>query len=64
MARRFAERAASTRHHPAHALKSLSPELLSEYDGPIGIGSVITIETTRPVGTEDLVRRIQEAWCN
>ncbi len=62
LARRYADRAASTRHHPAHALKSLSPEMLSEYDGPVGIGTVITIDTTRPVNTEDLVRRIQAAW--
>jgi predicted kinase len=62
IARRYADRAASTRHHPAHALKSLSPELLAEYDGPIGIGTLITIDTTRPVSTEDLVRRIQSAW--
>ncbi len=62
MARRFADRAASTRNHPAHALKSLSPELLAEYDGPVGIGTVITIDTARPVSTEDLVRRIQAAW--
>ena len=45
MARRFAERAASTRHHPAHALKSLSPELFAEYDGPVGVGTVIRIVT-------------------
>jgi len=62
LARRFADRAVSPIHHPAHALKSLSPELLSEYDGPVGIGTVISIDTTRPVSTEDLVRRIQEAW--
>jgi predicted kinase len=61
LARRYADRAASTRHHPAHALKSLSPELLAEYVGPVGIGTVITIDTTRPVSTEDLVRRIQTA---
>ncbi len=62
MARRFADRGASTRHHPAHALKSLSPELLAEYDGPIGIGTVIRIVTLRPVSTSELVRRIREAW--
>jgi predicted kinase len=62
MARRYAERAASTCHHPAHALKSLSSELLAEYGGPVGIGAVITIDTIRPVNTEHLVRRIQEAW--
>jgi len=62
MARRFAERAASTRYHPAHALKSLSPELLAEYEGPVGMGTVITIDTTKPINSEELVRRIQELW--
>jgi predicted kinase len=62
MARRYAERAASTRHHTAHALKSLSPELLAEYDGPVGVGTLITIDATRTVNTEDLVRRVRKAW--
>ena len=62
IARRYAGRAASTRHHLAHALTSLSPELLADYDGPVGIGTLISIDTTRPVSMEDLVRRIQAAW--
>jgi predicted kinase len=62
MARRYADRAASTRHHPAHALKSLSPELLTEYDQPVGIGTLVRVDTSCPVDTRELVRRIREAW--
>ena len=61
MARRFAERAASTRQHPAHSLKSLSPELLAKYDGPIGIGTVIRIDTSRPVNINELAGKTREA---
>ena len=46
-AQRYAERAAGS--HPTHVIKSLSPELLAEFDGPVGIGPVIPVDTTRPV---------------
>lgn len=59
VARRFAERAASA--HPAHPLAELPPELLAEYDGPVGLGVVIRVDTTAPADVAALVARIEQA---
>jgi hypothetical protein len=32
-----------------HVVTELSPEMLAEFDGPIGRGPVIEVDTTRPV---------------
>jgi hypothetical protein len=32
-----------------HVVTSLSPALLAEYDRPVGLGDVITVDTTGPV---------------
>ncbi len=61
-ARRFAERALTSRHHPAHALKTLSPELLAEYDQPLGIGKVFEVDTERSVDVPGLARDIRQHW--
>ena len=60
--RRFAERAARERHHPAHALKAMSEERMAEYDGPIGLGMVIEVDTSRPVEIEALTERVRAVW--
>jgi predicted kinase len=60
--RRFAERAARERHHPAHALKAMSPERMAEYDGPVGLGALIEVDTSRPVENAVLADRIQAAF--
>lgn len=55
-ARRYAARAAST--HPVHVVTSLSPEFLAEFDGPAGIGEVITVDTTGPVDVTALASAV------
>jgi predicted kinase len=57
-ARRFRNRAAASGHHAAHPLKELPPELLAEYDRPVGIGPVITADTRHPVDIEALAATI------
>jgi predicted kinase len=47
-ASRFAERAARSRH-PVHVNPTLSPDELAEFDRPVGIGELITVDTTVPV---------------
>ena len=59
-ARRFAARALSSRHHPAHVLKTLSPELLAEYDQPIGIGKVFEVNTEGAVDVPGLAINIRQ----
>jgi predicted kinase len=46
-ARRYTERAATG--HPVHVITSLTPDLLAEYDQPVGIGDLVTVDTTIPV---------------
>ena len=56
-ARRYAERAATS--HPVHVVTRLSPGQMAEYDQPVGIGDLITVDTTAPVdlvALADLVR--------
>jgi len=46
-ARRFRDRAGT--RHPVHLVTSLTPDMLAEYDRPVGIGAVITVDTAVPV---------------
>jgi len=61
-ARRFALRAGMLGHHPAHALKSLSMEMLAEYDRPVAACPVIEVDTTQPVDIPRLVEKVREHW--
>jgi predicted kinase len=56
--RRFAERATNSRH-PVHAIVSLTPEDLAEYDGPVGIGELISVDTTAAVDVRVLAREVR-----
>lgn len=60
--RRFAERATRGGHHPAHTWSTLPPDVLAEYDGPVGIGTVIVVDTDGPVDVEEVIRRVRSAF--
>jgi predicted kinase len=51
---RFARRAACADHHPAHVDSELDPALLAEFDQPVGLGSLVEVDTTLPVGVPEL----------
>jgi predicted kinase len=57
--RRLTARAAG--RHPVHVVHGLPPEALAEYDQPVGIGEVITVDTTRPVDVAALAGRVLAA---
>jgi len=61
-ARRFRERAAAQDRHAAHPLKELPPDLLAEYDRPVGIGPVIRADTRAPVDVAALAAAIERSW--
>jgi predicted kinase len=61
-ARRFRERATTARHHPAHSMKTISRELLEEFDRPIGLCPVIDVDTEHPVDALEIVGRIRRHW--
>ena len=56
-ARRYAERAAAS--HPVHVVASLSPALVAEFDRPVGIGQLITVDTTATVDVASLARQVR-----
>ena len=59
-ARRYAERAATC--HPVHVVTSLPPELLAEYDRPVGVGDLITADTAGPVDVAAVAARVRALW--
>ncbi|MER8057651.1 MULTISPECIES: AAA family ATPase [unclassified Streptomyces] len=59
-ARRYAERAAGA--HPVHVVQELRPEILDQYDRPLGYGPVITVDTTRPTDPTEIAVRVREAF--
>jgi predicted kinase len=61
-ARRFRERATRPGHHAAHSMKTLSAELLEEFDRPVGLSPVIDVDTECPVNPVDVVERIRAHW--
>lgn len=46
--------------HPTHVLQTLPDTLLDEYDGPVGMGPVIEIDTERSVDVETLAAHVSE----
>jgi predicted kinase len=59
-ARRYNERAAA--RHPVHAVEYLTADDLAEFDRPVGIGDVITVDTTGPVDVAALAGQVQACW--
>jgi predicted kinase len=60
-ARRFAERARTERHHPAHALQEMSVNQLREYATPFAMSPVIEVDTNGPVDIAVLAQRASAA---
>lgn len=61
-AARYAARATAPSHHRAHVLQTLSPELLGEFDRPVGIGTVIRVNTTGPVDADEIAQQVRRYW--
>jgi predicted kinase len=57
--RRYAERAATPARHRAHAVQALTDHDLALYDGPVGIGTPIVVDTTGPVDVEAVAVEIR-----
>jgi hypothetical protein len=43
------QRYSARRTHPVHVVATLSLAEMAEYDRPVGIGALVTVDTTRPV---------------
>ena len=51
-ARRYNDRARTC--HPIHVQASVPPEVRAEYDRPVGIGKLVTVDTSVPVDVTTL----------
>ena len=61
-AQRFADRARAADHDRlAHPLTDLTPEMLAEYDGPVGLGAVVRADTQRAVDIAALAAQVSAA---
>lgn len=59
VARRFAARATAGLH-AAHPLRALPDDLLAEYDQPVGFGTVVRVDTSRPVDAAEVAARVRQ----
>jgi len=67
-ARRYRDRART--RHPVHVVTSLTPDMLAEYDRPVGIGQLITVDTAVPVDAAAVAAAVRAClrgspalWC-
>jgi predicted kinase len=55
--RRYAERAAC--RHPVHVVTSVTPDFMAEFDRPVGVGDLVTVDTTAPVNVVAVADRVR-----
>lgn len=61
--RRFAARAARPDHHPAHAAGAISQsDVTTQFGRPLGIGTVIEVDTSGSVDVAALAEKIGKSW--
>ena len=47
--------------HPVHVITTLHTEAMAEYDRPVGIGTLITVDTTTPVNIKATASAVHAA---
>ena len=57
-ARRYDARGAGTDRHPVHSWRTLPAEVRAQYTGPLALGPVIEVDTTRPVNVTRIAARV------
>jgi predicted kinase len=45
--------------HPVHVLETMTVEAMAEYDIPVGIGALVTVDTTVPVDVAAVAARVR-----
>ena len=60
LAERYAVRARSgTRDLRTHAVTALTDEMLAEFDTPMGLGELVTVDTSTPVDVARVARQVR-----
>lgn len=62
VAQRFADRAARGERHRAHTIVELSDDYIAEFDRPIGIGSVLVVETLGPLDVAAIAKKVERRF--
>ena len=60
-AERYARRGATDDHHPVHVARTISADLLAEFQRPFGLGPVIEVDTSGPVDIEAVAAAVRAA---
>lgn len=60
-AERYARRGATEDHHPVHVARTISPDLLAEFQSPFGLGPVIEVDTSGQVDTDAVAAAVRAA---
>jgi len=45
--------------HPVHVQTNITPDYLTEFDRPVGIGALVTVDTTTPVDVPAIAARVR-----
>jgi hypothetical protein len=48
--------------HPVHVVTTLQPEAMAEYDRPVGIGTLITVDTTLTVDVKAVASAVRDCY--
>jgi predicted kinase len=48
--------------HPVHVVTTLQMEAMSEYDRPVGIGALVTVDTTVPVDVTAVAAEVRDCY--
>jgi predicted kinase len=60
--RRFEERARSPEYHLTHTFASITREYIEEFGRPLGIGTVVRADTSKPVDIAALGVEVSNMW--
>jgi predicted kinase len=59
-ARRYDQREVDS--HPVHVVTSLPPEVRAEFDRPVGVGEVVTVDTSAPADPAAVAAAVCALW--
>lgn len=58
-ARRYAARGLRADQHPIHVARTIGPELLAEFDRPVGLGALVRVDTGGPVEAAAVAQEVR-----
>lgn len=62
IAQRFRDRAVRGERHRAHTMSELPAEYIAQFEKPIGIGTVVVVETLEPLDVASIAKEIDRSF--